>query len=125
MYKDIVINYNILLSTPYKIILKSILLTVVIIENNSSKWKDFKANLEKNNNKNNLYHTIKAVSINELRILSSYIYTNVKKSRQNLYLKFISPIPNFSDKNIIEDHNNNSRLVISYNLYSNRKSLFD
>ena len=57
--------------------------------------------------------------------MSGCIYKDVNKSRQNPYLILISAIHNLSDDNTAEDHNNNSRLVISYNLYGDGKLLND
>lgn len=93
------------------------------MENDNSKRKGYWADLVENNDENNLYHTIEAIDINELRILSSCIYTNVNKSKQYLYLKLISTIYNLSDNNAAENHNNNLKLVISYNLHNDGESL--
>lgn len=95
------------------------------MENNSSERKDYETNLVENNNKNDLYHAIGATGINELGILSGYIYTNINKSKQNPYLKLIFAIHNLFDNYAAEDHNNNPRPVIGYNFYGNRKSLND
>lgn len=110
---------------PDEFISKGILLKIVITENNSSKYKDYGANLIENNDKNNLYHIMKSASINKLRILSGYIYTNVNKSRQNLYLKLISTIYNLFDDNTMEDYYDNPRPIISYKLYNDGKFLND
>lgn len=58
----------------YKFISKDILLRVIIIKNDSFECKAYNANLVINNDKNNLYHTIRSININELRIWSGYIY---------------------------------------------------
>lgn len=110
---------------PDEFISKGISLGVIIIENNSSECKGYRANLAKNNEKNDLDYTIGSININELEILSSYIYTDINEFRQNPYLKLIFAIHNLSNNNGIEDHNDETRLVISYNLYSNRKPLND
>ena len=49
---------------------EGISLRVVIIENDSSERKDYRADLVENNDKNNLHHVIGAAGINELEILS-------------------------------------------------------
>lgn len=93
------------------------------MKNNSYKYKDYEANLATKNEENNLYHAIRSTDINKTRILSSYIYIKVNKFKQNLYLNFDSIIYNFSNDNSTENHNNEIRLVISDNLYYNRKPL--
>ncbi len=87
LYQNIVINHDSLLFILNEFISKGILLRVIVIENNSIKCKGYEANLAENNEKNNLYYTIRFVGINKSRILSSYIYINVNESKQNLYLK--------------------------------------
>lgn len=76
------------------------------------------ANLVKNHEKNHLHYAIRSIDINELRILGSYIYSDINKSRYNLYLKLISTIYNLSDDNVVEGYNNKPMLVINYNLYA-------
>lgn len=98
---------------------------IVVIENNSSKRKGYEADLVENNYENDLDYAIRAVGINELGILSNCIYTDVNKSRQNLYLKLIFAIQNLFDDNAAEDHNNYLGPLISYNLYNNEKPLND
>ena len=106
-------------------IFESILSRVVVLENDSFKCKGYKADLEENNNENDLHYFIQVVSINESGILSGYISIDVNKSRQNPYLKLIFAIHNFFDNNAMENYNDNLRPIISYNLYGNRKSLND
>lgn len=125
LYWDVVINHDILSSMPDKYIFKGILLRLIIMEYNNSKCKSYGADLVENNNKNNLYHAIRAASINKLGIMSGCIYIDVNKSRQNPYLKLISAIYNLSDDNAAKDYNDNLRPVISYNFYGNRKPLND
>ncbi len=108
-----------------KFILEGISSRVIVIKNNSSKRKGYGANLAKNNEKNNLHHIIETVGINELGILSGCIYIDVNESKENLYLKLIFAIYNLSDDNGVEDHNDKTRLVISYNLHNDRKPLND
>lgn len=57
--------------------------------------------------------------------MSNYIYINVNEFRQNLYSKLISIIYKLYDDNSAEDHNNEIRLIISYNFYDDKKSLND
>lgn len=101
---------------PDEFIFKNISSKIVVIKNNSSKYKDCRANFMKNNIKYNLYHVIGSININELEILRGYIYIDINKFRQNLYLKMISTIQNFFDDNIAKSYHNNSKPVISYNL---------
>lgn len=110
---------------PYKFILEGILLKVIVMENDSSKRKGYGANLAEKKEKNDLHYAIGFADINKSGILSGYIYTNVNESRHNLYFKLISAIHNFCNNNSAEDHNNKTSLVISYNLYGNRKPFND
>ena len=66
---------------PDEYIPKGISSRVVVMENNSSEWEGYGADLVENNDGNDLHHAVGATGINELGILSSYIYTNVNKSR--------------------------------------------
>lgn len=78
-----------------------------------------------NNDENNLHYAIGAASINKSWILSGWFYTDINKSRQNPYLKLISAIHNIFDDNAVENHNDDSRRVISYNFHGNGKLLND
>ena len=71
-------------SMPDEFISRGISSEYVFIENDSSECKDYGTDLLKNNDENNLHQAIRAANINELGILSSCIYINVNKSRQNL-----------------------------------------
>lgn len=104
---------------------KSISSRVVIIEDDCSERKNYGRNLAENNEENNLHSTIGSAGMNESGILSGCIYTDVNKSRQNLYLMLIFVIHNLLNDNVIEDHNDKPRPVISYNLHSDRKPLND
>lgn len=84
-------------------IFKSILSRVLIMKNDGSEHKDYKANLARKNEDNNLHHIIRSAVIYELEILSGYIIIDVNKSKPNLYLKLISTIYNLSDDNITKD----------------------
>lgn len=108
---------------PNEFIPKSISLRVIIMKNNSSEHKGYRANLVENNEENNLHYAIKSAGINELGTLSGCIYIDINESRQNPYIKLISVIHNLSDDNGVENHNNETRLVISYNLYDDGKPL--
>lgn len=125
LYRNVVINHDLLLFIPDEYIFEGILSKVIIIENNSSECKDYGADLVGKNDENNLHHAIKAASINKSEILSDCIYTNINKSRQNPYLKLIFAIYNLSDDNAMEDYKNNPRPVISYNLHNDGKPLND
>lgn len=115
---------------PDEFIPEEILSKIVIIESDISEYKGYEADLSKNNDKNDLNHTIKSVNINESGILSSGIYTDVNKSRQNPYLKLISIIHKLwndssLEDNSVKDHSIDPPLVITYNLYNDRKLLND
>lgn len=78
-----------------KFILKDILFKIVLINQDFKKHKRYKTNFNTNNNKNNSNHIFKIVEIKNIDFLSSYIYSNVYKVKQNFYFKFISTINNF------------------------------
>ncbi len=67
---------------PDEFVSEGISSRVLVMEDNSSEYKSYGANLAKNNEENNLYHAIGSASINKLGIFVSYIYKNVNKSRQ-------------------------------------------
>ncbi len=110
-------------SMPDEFISKGISSRVVVMEDNSSERKDYKANLVENNEENDLHHAIRSADINGSGILSGCIYTDVNESRQNPYLKLISVIHNLSNDNAAKDHNDEPRPVISYNLHDDGKPL--
>lgn len=76
-----IINHNILLFILDEFIFEGILSKSVLIENYRSEYKGYGANLIENNDKNDLYYTIKAIDINDLEILNVCIYININKSR--------------------------------------------
>ncbi len=110
---------------PIEFILEGISLRVIVIENDSSECKGYRANLAENNEKNDLHHAIGSVDINELGILRGCIHINVNESRQSLYLKLIYIIHNLSHDNSAKDHNDETRPVISYNLHDDGKRFND
>ncbi len=115
-----------MLSTmPNEFISKSISSRVDIMKDDDAKRKGYGTNLAENSEKNNLHYAIGSVGINELGILSSHIYTNVNKLKQNPYLKLISAIHNLLNNDIAKDHNDKPKPVINYNLDSDRKPLND
>lgn len=94
LYYDIFINSNMLESMPNEFIPKEILSRIVIINQDSGEYKRYKANLDINNNKNNLQYALGMVEIEDLGLLSGYIYTDINKAGQNSYIKLISAINN-------------------------------
>ena len=110
---------------PNEFIFESIALRVIFMKKNSSEYKGNGANLVENNEENDLHHIIGSTNINESEILSSCIYIDVNKSRQNLYLKLIFAIHNLFNNNGAKDYNNKMRPVISYNLHDDKKPLND
>lgn len=109
-----------LLDMSDEFISKSILSRVVIIKNDISECEGYRIDLSKNHNKNDIYHTIESADINKSGILSDCIYIDINKSRQNLYLRFISVLYNLSNNsalgnNGIKDHNVDLPPVITYN----------
>ncbi len=104
---------------------EGILSRVIVMENDSSEHEGYGRNLAENNEKNNLYHAIGSVGINESGIFSGDIYTDVNESRQNPYLKLISAIHNLSNDNDAEDHNDKTRPVINCNLHGDGKPFND
>lgn len=101
-----------------------------IIDQDHSKREKYRANLKINNDENKIYHAIKSASINDSGIFSSCIYTNIKESRQNSYLKLIFIIYNLfanylTYENATQIFQNTTRLVIIYNLSGNKIVLND
>ncbi len=130
LYQNVIINHDMLSGIPDEFIPESISSRVVIMESDIFEHEDYEADLSKNNNKNNLHHAIEFAGINKSGILSGYIYTNVNKSRKNLYLKLIFAIHNLSNDSTpeddsAEDYSIDPLSVITYNLYSDRKLLND
>ncbi len=130
LYRNVVINHDILSGMPHEFIPEGISFRVVIMENDISKRKGYGVDLSKNNDENDLHHVIGFAGINKSGILSGCIYTNVNKSRQNPYLKLISAIHNLSNDsapndNSVKDHSVDSPPVITYNLQGDRKPLND
>lgn len=74
MNRNIVINYDILFFILDEFISWSISYKVVIIKDNSVKYKYVETYFAENNNKNNLYYTIEFTKMNKLRSLNGCIY---------------------------------------------------
>lgn len=89
LYRNI-INYTMLASMPDQFIPDGIVSRIVNIDQDHSKREGYGANLETNNDLNNLHHAIGSAGINDSGILSGCIYTDVNESRQNPYLRLIS-----------------------------------
>lgn len=53
------------------------------------------ADINTSNNKNNLYYVFETIRIENIGLLSGFIYTDVNKIRQNSHIKLISTINNF------------------------------
>lgn len=73
---------------------------------NFAEYNGYKASFHSNNDKNNLYYTIKSVTLSNKSFLIIYIYTNINEARQNLYLKLLSAISNIQISLIIEKNTN-------------------
>lgn len=125
LYWKIVINYDLLSIIFEELSPKSILIRVIVIKNDNSKYKSYGANLRENNEENNLYHPIKSTIINELGIFSSCIYIDINEPQKNRYLKLISAIHKLLDDNSIKYHNNETRLILNYNFHDDGKFLND
>ncbi len=104
---------------------KGISSRVIVMDNNSSERKGYEANLANNNEENNLHHAIESAGLNKLGNFSSSIYRNINEFKQNVYLKLISAIHNLYKDNSVDDHNNETRLVIRFNFHNNGKYLND
>lgn len=77
----------------------------------------------KNNYKNNLYHTIDFAENKDLEMLNSYIYIDVNKSRENLYLELSFIIQNFLNKYNCINKKIKILLIIIYNDYDYSKPI--
>lgn len=67
---------------------------VITVNQDFIKYEGYIADLNSNNDKNHLHHTIKSVNLNDRGFLNSYMYTNIYETRQNPYLKLILAINN-------------------------------
>lgn len=86
LYCDIVINYNMLKSMLDDFFHKKTLFTVIILNQDSTKYEKYRANFDNNNNKKELEYMLKMAEIKNIGFLHSYIYIDVNKARQNLYI---------------------------------------
>lgn len=89
-----VINHDMLESMSDKFILEDISSKVVSINQDSEKHKGYKADLNTNNDENNLHYAFGTAEKKNISLSSSCIYTDVNEARQNPYLKLISIINN-------------------------------
>lgn len=64
---------------------------------------------------------LRMVKIEDRGLLSSYIYTNINKARQNLYIKLISVINNF--QTIVITIDNASPPMLIFNFQCNQIAL--
>ena len=78
---NIVINHDMLESMPDKFIFKKISSRIVIKNQDSEKRKGYGANLDTNNDENNLQHALGTAGIEDSGLLSGCIYTNVNEAR--------------------------------------------
>ncbi len=81
LYRNVVINHDMLSGMPHEFIPEDISSRVVIMENDISKREGYGVDLSKNNDENDLHHIIGSIGINESGILSACIYTDVNESR--------------------------------------------
>ena len=93
------------------------------MENDISEQERYSDSLTENNDENDLYHVIDSVGNNDSGILNSCIYIDVNESKQNLYLKLISPIHNFSNENNRTNKEDKTPPIIIYNDHSYSKPL--
>lgn len=83
---------------PDQFISNRIVIRIVIIDQNYSKYKEYKLNLEINNNKNNFHNAIKSANGNNSGNFGSCIHINMNEFEKNLFLMLISAIYNlFTD----------------------------
>lgn len=74
---------------------KEISSRIVIVNQDSRECERYKVNLNTNSNENNLQPALETAEIENTGLLSGYIYIDVNKARQNLYMKLISAITIF------------------------------
>lgn len=98
---------------------------IIIINQDSAKPKEYRANFSSNNNEINLYHLVNFGNLNNIGFLSGCIYTNINKTRQNPYLKLNLTINNIqiyliAEKNTNLFSQNSSQPIIMFNLRGNQ-----
>ena len=123
LYRDIVINHDMLESMPDEFIPKGILSRIVIINQDSGEREGYGANLDSNNDENNLQHALGTAGIEDSGLLTGCIYTDVNEARQNPYIKLISAINNLQTTATAVD--DASQPMLAFNLQGNRIALND
>lgn len=123
LYRDIFINHDMLESMPDEFIPEGISSRVVIINQDSGEREGYGANLDTNNDENNLQHALGTAGIENTGLLSGCIYTDVNEARQNPYMKLISAINNLQTTATAVD--DASQLMLTFNFKGNRIALND
>ena len=102
---------------------KKNLFRVVIINQDIREYKRYGANIDTNNNENNLKYALGLAGIEDSGLLNDYIYSDVNESRQNLYIKLILAINNLQTTAIAID--NTSQPMLAFNFQGNLIALND
>ena len=81
LYRDIIINYDMLANMSHEFILEDISYSVVTMDNDISEQEGYNASLAENNDKNDLYFTINFAKNNHSGILCGCIYIDGNELR--------------------------------------------
>ena len=109
MYKDKIINFNLIDIWKEKFIFVSILSKILQYNNNIQNKKGYAANLKTDNFKNNLHYIINGEKINDFDLLHSCLYINIENIWEYLTMKLVSTISNY--KKISNNQNVNTPIL--------------
>ena len=105
LYKDIVINFDLTDTWEGEFILTGTSNRVLQCNDDIQERQDYVANLETDNFKNNLYHSVNSVGISDFSVLSGCLYTDMDDTRKHLTIKLVLAICNHKKKNNNQDVN--------------------
>lgn len=83
---------------------KKTLFRVIILNQDNREYEKYRANFDNNNNKKELEHMLKMAEIKNIGFFNSYIYIDVNKARQNLYIKLFLAINNLLTTAMVIDN---------------------
>lgn len=105
LYKDIVINFDLINTCKKEFIPANILSQMLQCNNNNQEKKGYTTYLKINNFENNLYYTVNNTGISDSSILNGCLYTNIDSTWEHLTIKLISAIYNYRKNNNNQDVN--------------------
>ncbi len=130
LYRDIVINHDMLETMPDEFIPEGISSRVVSMNQDSKEREGYAADFNTSNDENDLHHVLGTAGMENTGLSSGCIYTDVNEARQNPYLKLISAINNLqTTPSTVENSdfvdNDASQPMLIFNLKGNRIALND